>query len=82
MRSARGPREAALLLISLSGLGILPLVFIGTGIPHFASYTFRPPQGWFGPLVQALLLPNWVTGFAGLIGFGTLFLAASLGKSR
>ena len=125
VRSARGPRESALLLISLSGLGILPLVFIATGIPHFASYTFRPPQGWFGLLVavaallmfqlthkalgrnwsvsldvreglvtddiykrvrhpmysafwlwavaQALLLPSWVAGFAGLIGFRTLF---------
>jgi protein-S-isoprenylcysteine O-methyltransferase Ste14 len=28
---------------------------------------------WLWALAQALLLPNWVAGFAGLIGFGTLF---------
>jgi protein-S-isoprenylcysteine O-methyltransferase Ste14 len=24
-------------------------------------------------VAQALLLPNWVAGFAGIVGFGTLF---------
>ena len=33
----RGPRESALLLISLTGLGILPLIFVATGFPQFAS---------------------------------------------
>ena len=28
---------------------------------------------WLWAVAQALLLPNWVAGFAGLIGFGTLF---------
>jgi protein-S-isoprenylcysteine O-methyltransferase Ste14 len=28
---------------------------------------------WLWALAQALLLPNWFAGFAGLIGFGTLF---------
>ncbi|MGY3133309.1 protein-S-isoprenylcysteine O-methyltransferase Ste14 [Bradyrhizobium sp. USDA 4501] len=126
-RSARGSRENTLLLISLTGLGIVPLVYIATAMPHFASYAFRPAQAWLGVFVavaalvmfrlthralgrnwslsldvrenhrlitdgiyrtvrhpmytafwlwaaaQALLLPNWVAGFAGLIGFGTLF---------
>ena len=29
---------------------------------------------WLWALAQALLLPNWIAGPAGLIGFGTLFL--------
>ncbi|MGY3692609.1 protein-S-isoprenylcysteine O-methyltransferase Ste14 [Bradyrhizobium sp. USDA 3240] len=127
LRSARGPRENTLLLISLTGLGIVPFVYIATAAPHFASYAFRPVQAWLGVFVaigalvmfrlthralgrnwsvsldvrenhhlitggiyrkirhpmysafwlwavaQALLLPNLLAGFAGLIGFGTLF---------
>ena len=127
LRSARGPRETTLLLISLTGLGIVPFIYIATAMPHFASYAFRPIQAWLGVLVaiaalvmfrlthralgrnwsvsldvredhhlitdgiyrkirhpmysafwlwavaQALLLPNFVAGFAGLIGFGTLY---------
>jgi protein-S-isoprenylcysteine O-methyltransferase Ste14 len=126
-RSARGPHEIALLLISLTGLGIIPFIYIATGAPSFADYSFRPAQAWLGLLValaalavfhlahralgrnwsislalrdghalvtqgvyrhvrhpmyagfwllamaQALLLPNWFAGFAGLVGFGVLF---------
>jgi hypothetical protein len=36
--SARGPRETALLLISLSGLGIIPFIYLVSGRPHFANY--------------------------------------------
>ena len=132
----RGPRESALLLISLTGLGILPLIFVATGFPQFASYAFHPIQGWLGLLfaiaalwmfrlthkalgriwsvsldvreghrlvtdgiysrvrhpmysafwlwavAQALLLPNWVAGFAGLIGFGTLFFGRVAREER
>src|SRR3982074_1521932 len=127
LRSARGSRETALLLISLIGLGGLPLVYIVTAIPHFAAYALQPVQAWLGLFVavaalvmfrlthralgrnwsvsldvreghqlvtdgiyrkvrhpmysafwlwavaQALLLPNWVAGFAGIVGFGILF---------
>jgi protein-S-isoprenylcysteine O-methyltransferase Ste14 len=126
-RSARGPREQALLLVSLTGLGILPLLYVATHFPRFADYPFRPAQAWLGVLAalaalvmfrlthralgrnwsisldvreghrlvtegiygqvrhpmytafwlwavaQALLLPNWVAGLSGLIGFGTLY---------
>lgn len=126
-RNARGSREIVLLLISLTGLGILPFVYIATGFPRFAGYTFRPAQAWIGLAVaimslvmfrlthkalgrnwsvslevrenhklisngvyrylrhpmytafwlwavaQALLLPNWFAGCAGLVGFGILF---------
>jgi protein-S-isoprenylcysteine O-methyltransferase Ste14 len=125
--TARGPRETALLLTSLSGLGILPLIYVATAIPRFAAYTFHPIAAWLGvffaaaalgmfqlthralgrnwsvsldlredhqlvtdgiywkirhpmysafwlwAIAQALLLPNWVAGFAGLVGFGTLY---------
>jgi protein-S-isoprenylcysteine O-methyltransferase Ste14 len=127
LRSDRGPREAALLATSLVGLGVLPLVYIASAIPHFATYAFSPIQGWLGLLfaavsllmfqlthralgrnwsvsldvreghqlitdgvyrrvrhpmysafwlwtvAQALLLPNWVAGLSGIIGFGILF---------
>lgn len=134
--SARGPREIALLLISLTGLGILPLIYVTTAIPHFAAYGFHPIQGWLGLLfalaalgmfqlthralgrnwsvsldvreghqlvtdgiyrrvrhpmyaafwlwaiAQALLLPNWVAGLAGLVGFGTLFFGRVAHEER
>ncbi len=28
---------------------------------------------WLGALAEALLLPNWIAGSSGLVGFGTLF---------
>jgi len=127
IRSARGTREIALLLISLTGLGILPFVYVATGFPRIADYPFRPMEAWLGLLVaiaafamffathralgrnwsvsldvrqdhrlitegvyrhvrhpmytafwlwavaQALLLPNWVAGLSGLLGFGILY---------
>jgi protein-S-isoprenylcysteine O-methyltransferase Ste14 len=127
--SRRGIRENALLLVSLIGIGLLPMLYVVTGLPRFADYHFTPLQAWCGILValsslvmfrlthhalgrnwsisldlrerhalitqgvyghvrhpmyvafwlwaiaQALLLPNWVGGFAGLVGFGILFFA-------
>jgi protein-S-isoprenylcysteine O-methyltransferase Ste14 len=55
-KSARGSRENTLLLVSLAGLGIMPFVYILTGAPHFASYTFRPIQGWLGGLTAVAAL--------------------------
>lgn len=126
-RSARGPREIVLLLVSLSGLGTLPLLYVATGFPRAADYAFRPAQAWLGVAVavaalvmfrlthralgrnwsvsldvreshklvtdgiyrhvrhpmytafwlwavaQALLLPNWIAGLSGLVGFGVLY---------
>ena len=125
--NARDVRENTLLLISLSGLGILPMLYIATAFPRFADYPFRPAQAWLGvvfavaalvlfqmthralgrnwsvtlelrqdhklitsgiyrkirhpmytafwlwAIAQACLLPNWVAGLAGIVGFGTLF---------
>ena len=28
---------------------------------------------WLWAVAQAVLLPNWAAGFAGIVGFGTLF---------
>jgi protein-S-isoprenylcysteine O-methyltransferase Ste14 len=36
--------------------------------PMYASF-------WLWALSQALLLPNWIAGMSGLVGFGTLFFA-------
>jgi len=125
--SARGRLEIALLLTSLSGLGLVPLVYVATGMPRFAAHSFYPSLAWLGSffataalgvfhlthralgrnwsisldvrenhelvtegiyrrvrhpmysafwmwaIAQALLLPNWIAGFAGLVGFGTLY---------
>jgi protein-S-isoprenylcysteine O-methyltransferase Ste14 len=29
---------------------------------------------WLWALAQAILLPNWIAGLAGILGFGTLYL--------
>ncbi len=127
-KSARSRCEKILLGISLTGLGIIPCVYVATGFPRFADYPFQPVLAWLGAsaflaslllfyrvhrqlgrnwsdslevrdrhtlvtsgiyalvrhpmysafflwgLAQALLLPNWVAGPSGLLGFGTLFL--------
>ena len=127
LRSDRGQRETALLLIAFAGLGVVPFVYIATSIPRFAAYAFQPVHAWLGLVIaiaalvmfhlthralgrnwsvsldvredhrlitdgiygrirhpmysafwlwavaQALLLPNWVAGFSGLVGFGILF---------
>jgi protein-S-isoprenylcysteine O-methyltransferase Ste14 len=117
------------LAVSLTGLGLVPLVYVLTGEPSFASYRpvaplfalgavaavaalamfrlthkalgrmwsvslqlkeghklittgvyrhLRHPMYtafWLMAAAQALLLPNWVAGAAGLIGFGFLFFS-------
>jgi protein-S-isoprenylcysteine O-methyltransferase Ste14 len=122
-------REQALMVISYSGLFVIPLIYVLTGEPKFADYAFHPIQAWIGTLVlaagmallrrthrdlgrawsitleirdqhilvtrgiyerlrhpmyaafwlwaisQALLLPNWIAGLSGLVGFGILFFA-------
>lgn len=49
--SQRGAREVMLLSISLLGLGILPLVYVATGFPQFADYTFHPDKAIVGCLL-------------------------------
>ena len=125
--SGRGTREFVLLAASLTGLGIVPFVYVVAHFPRFANYPLIPTLSYLGIAVelaclwlfyrshrdlghnwsvsldlrerhtlvttgvyalvrhpmyagfwlmalgQALLLPNWVAGPAGLIGFGMLF---------
>jgi protein-S-isoprenylcysteine O-methyltransferase Ste14 len=120
-------RERLRLGISLSGLGLIPLLYVATGFPAFANRPFIPALAWLGAvlaiaalvmfrlthkalgrywsvslqmreghklisegvyarirhpmysafwlwaLAQALLLPNWIAGLSGIIGFGTLY---------
>jgi protein-S-isoprenylcysteine O-methyltransferase Ste14 len=117
------------LTVSATGLGIVPLIYVATGEPVFASYQpsavllasgvvvtagalvmfrlthkalgkmwsvslqlkqdhklitsgiyrrLRHPMYtafWLMALAQALLLPNWIAGAAGLVGFGFLFFS-------
>ena len=37
---------------------------------------------WLWAIAQALLLPNWVAGFAGLVGFGTLYFGRVAREER
>lgn len=56
--TARGRAETIRMLISLSGLGILPGIFVATGFPRFASYAPSPVQTALGiaAMVAALVL--------------------------
>ena len=46
-------RDTALMAISFTGLGLVPLIYVLTGQPAFADYPFRPAQAWLGTLVMA-----------------------------
>ncbi len=48
IRSHRDAREITLLLISLTGMGILPFVYVATGFPRAADYPFQPALAWAG----------------------------------
>ena len=126
-KSARNASEWVRMSISGAGLGIVPIVYLATGWPTFASYSpssvqigfglvtalaawwmfrathlalgrfwsvsldirdghklvtdgiyakLRHPMYsafWMMALAQALLLPNWIAGLSGLVGFAYLF---------
>jgi len=128
-------RDTVLLLISFTGLFIVPVIWVAAGVPRFADYPFQPVLASIGTaalgaalygfyrthrdlgrfwsvtleirqthelvttgvyrhvrhpmyaafflwaIAQALLLPNWIAGFAGLAGFGTLF-ALRIGREE
>ncbi|NDW05087.1 protein-S-isoprenylcysteine O-methyltransferase [Jiella pacifica] len=57
-KTARGRAETVRMLISLSGLGILPGIFVATGFPRFATYSPSPVQTGLGvaAMIAALVL--------------------------
>jgi protein-S-isoprenylcysteine O-methyltransferase Ste14 len=121
--------DLARLTISATGVGIIPLIYVFTGQPAFASYAPSPllfalgivvaagslamfrlthkalgrmwsvslqlkeehklvtsgiyrrlrhpmyTAFWMMALAQALLLPNWIAGLSGMVGFGFLFFS-------
>jgi protein-S-isoprenylcysteine O-methyltransferase Ste14 len=127
LRRADSARERVLLIISILGMLVAPLVYVAFNQLMFANYQFIPALAWCGiavfalalwlfyrthselgrnwsvtleireqhklitsgiysrlrhpmysafwlwALAQALLLPNWIAGPAGLVGFGILF---------
>ncbi len=120
-------RDRARLTFPLTGMCLVPGIYVLTGQPKFAEYQFQPALAWVGAvtfalslwlfyrthkelgrnwsvtleirerhtlvtsgvyrrvrhpmysafwlwaLAQALLLPNWIAGLSGLVGFGILF---------
>jgi protein-S-isoprenylcysteine O-methyltransferase Ste14 len=55
-RSRRDVREIALMSISLTGLGILPIAYVATGFDHFGDYSFSPARAWIGAAVFLIAL--------------------------
>ena len=126
-RDDLGWPERLRLAVSLTGLGLIPLVYVAFGQPRIADYRLQPVLAglgilvaiaalvmfrlthkalgrnwsvtlqvreshelvthgiyasirhpmytafWLWAIAQALLLPNWIAGFSGIIGFGTLY---------
>ena len=126
--NAMDTRERTRLSVSITGLGLIPGLYLATGGPAFAARPFVPAIAFLGAVVavaalvmfhlthkalgrnwsvslqmredhklishgvyarirhpmysafwlmaiaQALLLPNWIAGLAGIAGFGTLYL--------
>jgi len=56
LRDAMDLREKALLLVSLTGLGLIPLAYIATGFPAALDQAFSPVRAWAGLLVFAAAL--------------------------
>jgi protein-S-isoprenylcysteine O-methyltransferase Ste14 len=123
----RDMQELILLGISLSGLGIIPIIYVLVGFGGFAERPFIPVLAWVGvvpamaalwlfwrthkelgrnwsvslevrdkhelitsgvyryvrhpmysafflwAIAQFFLLPNWLAGLSGIVGFGTLY---------
>jgi protein-S-isoprenylcysteine O-methyltransferase Ste14 len=55
-RRAGGWRDRLLLTISSTGLGVIPMIYVFTGEPRFADYTFVPLLGVVGALLMIAAL--------------------------
>src|ERR1700743_787286 len=65
VRSDRGPREIALLLVSLTGLGLLPFFFIFTGRASFWGVPVSTRAGLAGPGARGCLIDHVSTHASG-----------------
>jgi protein-S-isoprenylcysteine O-methyltransferase Ste14 len=54
--SARTLQDRLALAAAAAGLCLVPIVFVATGFPSFADYTFQPWLGWLGLLVELAFL--------------------------
>ena len=54
--SARDLREIALMVGTITGLGIIPGIYVLTGFPEFADYPFFPAQGYLGAALSIFVL--------------------------
>jgi protein-S-isoprenylcysteine O-methyltransferase Ste14 len=134
--TARNLTDSVRIACATLGLGIVPLIYVGTGFPRFANYEFKiyfayagaavfalglwlfylAHQGlgrnfsisldvreghvliskgvygvirhpmysafWLWAIAQFLLLPNWVAGSAGILGFGILYVGRVAQEER
>jgi protein-S-isoprenylcysteine O-methyltransferase Ste14 len=48
--------ERAVLAAATIGLSVIPLLYLATGFPAAADYTFRPWMGWIGAMIQIVFL--------------------------
>ena len=55
-RDQRALREKLLLLSNLTGLGIIPFVYVFTGFPRFADYPFQPVLAFIGAVLMLATL--------------------------
>jgi protein-S-isoprenylcysteine O-methyltransferase Ste14 len=49
-------RDMVLLAISFTGLFVIPVTYVVTGVPRLADYAFEPALAWLGTAVFALSL--------------------------
>lgn len=54
--SAKTLRDRLALAAAAAGLSLIPIVFVATGFPAFADYTFQPWLGWLGLLIELAFL--------------------------
>ena len=54
--SAKTLRDRLALAAAAAGLSLVPIVFVATGFPAFADYTFQPWLGWLGLLIELAFL--------------------------
>lgn len=54
--NARTLQDRLALAAAAAGLCLVPIIFVATGFPAFADYTFQPWLGWLGLLVELAFL--------------------------